>query len=412
MALPFVDMDMTITMDQTPVSGEAIIFNADNVKVTIDTNINVVSRDSNAVLNGAFDGAELINKGNIFSAAGHGVASGDFGETTIVNEADASIVGLLDGIHSDARVGSTITNHGTVRGLQENGVGFRFDSDDVILNNDGDISGRMSGVSILSINDGGVFHNSGTIHSEGSGLFISTRGFQTVIDNEAGGVIQGALAIVTEDQLAGVTPGGRIALDNRGTVDGDIDLNAATGNVNDVVINQGDQGDIIGDVFLGSGNDQFRGKGHSTSGDVFGEAGNDTLSGSKADDTLDGGADSDLVRGGRGKDKLFGGADGDTFDFNSIKDSKPGSKKDKIMDFQRGLDDIDLKSIDAKTEKSGNQTFKWIGKSDFHDKKGELRYKEKDSKVVVKGDVNGDGHADFHILVKGVVGLSDDDFVL
>jgi hypothetical protein len=71
---------------------------------------------------------------------------------------------------------------------------------------------------------------------------------------------------------------------------------------------------------------------------------------------------------------------------------------------------IDLKSIDAK-KGSGNQTFKWIGDKNFHDKKGELRIKDKGKKVIVQGDVKGDGHADFEILVK-VGNLHDDDFVL
>jgi serralysin len=101
----------------------------------------------------------------------------------------------------------------------------------------------------------------------------------------------------------------------------------------------------------------------------------------------------------------------DTFDFNSIRESKVGSQRDKILGFVRGEDEIDLKSIDAKKGVSGNQKFKWIGKHDFHDEKGELRIKDKGSKVIVQGDVKGDGHADFEILVK-VGNLHDDDFVL
>ncbi|MGH6735212.1 MAG: hypothetical protein ACRECX_03925 [Methyloceanibacter sp.] len=47
----------------------------------------------------------------------------------------------------------------------------------------------------------------------------------------------------------------------------------------------------------------------------------------------------------------------------------------------------------------------------LHDKKGELRYEDKGSKVIVQGDINGDGKADFEIFVK-VGFLSAADFLL
>jgi hypothetical protein len=41
----------------------------------------------------------------------------------------------------------------------------------------------------------------------------------------------------------------------------------------------------------------------------------------------------------------------------------------------------------------------------------QLRYEDKGSKVIVQGDVNGDGNADFEIFVK-IGKLSKDDFLL
>ncbi|MEZ5828543.1 MAG: hypothetical protein R3D01_09310 [Hyphomicrobiales bacterium] len=72
---------------------------------------------------------------------------------------------------------------------------------------------------------------------------------------------------------------------------------------------------------------------------------------------------------------------------------------------------IDLRGIDAKKGISGNQKFKFIGTHDFHDVKGELRCKELGSMVIVQGDVNGDGKADFEILVMAA-SLAKGDFVL
>ena len=74
-------------------------------------------------------------------------------------------------------------------------------------------------------------------------------------------------------------------------------------------------------------------------------------------------------------------------------------------------DKIDLKGIDAKKDIGGNQKFTWIGKTDFHDKAGELRYIDKGAKVIVQGDVNGDGKADFEIFV-GAGALNKGDFLL
>ena len=61
---------------------------------------------------------------------------------------------------------------------------------------------------------------------------------------------------------------------------------------------------------------------------------------------------------------------------------------------------------------SGNQDFHFIKKHDFHDHKGELRYKVKDGDAYVQGDVNGDGKADFAIVVEHVSKLKADDFDL
>jgi hypothetical protein len=74
-------------------------------------------------------------------------------------------------------------------------------------------------------------------------------------------------------------------------------------------------------------------------------------------------------------------------------------------------EEIDLSGIDAKSG-GGDDAFKWIGKQAFHGVKGELHFVRKDGYVLVEGDVNGDGRADFQIQVFGVGSLAKDDFVL
>jgi serralysin len=60
---------------------------------------------------------------------------------------------------------------------------------------------------------------------------------------------------------------------------------------------------------------------------------------------------------------------------------------------------------------NGNNKFVFIGRDDFSDTKGELRIEDLGPKVIVQGDVNSDGKADFEILVK-VGSLSTGDFLL
>ncbi len=143
---------------------------------------------------------------------------------------------------------------------------------------------------------------------------------------------------------------------------------------------------------------------------LSGFGGNDVIFGGSGNDTLYGYAGVDTLTGGAGKDKLYGGVDRDIFDFNSIKESVKGSNRDTIYDFQRGIDDIDLRTIDAKSG-SGNNAFKFIGTKGFHHVKGELHYKDYGSKCLVSGDVNGDGKADFEIMVHAAA-LNAHDFLL
>jgi serralysin len=131
---------------------------------------------------------------------------------------------------------------------------------------------------------------------------------------------------------------------------------------------------------------------------AIGGSGSDKITGNQVDNKL---------TGGRGSDTLTGKAGDDRFDFNSVKDSVVGGKRDTITDFKRGQDKIDLQSIDANTEKGGNQKFKFIGTKAFGETPGQVRFKD----TTLQGDVNGDGKADFEIKVS-LSKLTADDFVL
>ena len=139
---------------------------------------------------------------------------------------------------------------------------------------------------------------------------------------------------------------------------------------------------------------------------LFGLGGNDSLFGYRGDDRL---------TGGTGKDSLTGGLGRDIFDFNLITESVVGANRDFITDFTRGTnvtgDDIDLSTIDARTTLGGNQAFSWRGTLAFTKVEGQLRFIDQGLSCLVQGDVNGDGKADFEIMVKAAT-LGIGDFIL
>lgn len=163
-------------------------------------------------------------------------------------------------------------------------------------------------------------------------------------------------------------------------------------------------------------------EGDEDNDELFGFAGNDSLFGYGGNDTLDGGTGKDELFGGEGKDVLIGGTGrdamqgdggGDTFVFRSTSES--GVKvatRDTIMDFSSSEGDvIDLSGIDANSGAKGNQAFKFIGTDEFS-RAGTLRYERTAEGVVVYGNTDRDGKAEFSLLVEDVLSLRGADFDL
>jgi serralysin len=152
-----------------------------------------------------------------------------------------------------------------------------------------------------------------------------------------------------------------------------------------------------------------------------GNDGFDGLFGYGGNDHLIGGAGGDNIFGGKGADLLEGDVGPDTFNFLALSDSTVAAKgRDTIVDFLvfgvPALDDVlNLSGIDAIAQtKAVNDAFHLTADSGFGHfthHAGELNIHFSGNDTIVAGDVNGDGKADFSILLMGHIFLQDTSFV-
>lgn len=150
---------------------------------------------------------------------------------------------------------------------------------------------------------------------------------------------------------------------------------------------------------------------------VYAGAGDDIIIGGEGHDVIDAGSGDDVIIGGSGKDMMTGGEGADTFVLKGIRDT--GIKKgkwDRIVDFEVGVDKIDLSAIDANTKAAGDQAFKFIGEKSFGKKPGQLHIEFEGhgdtARTLISGDIHGNKKADFVIELFGHHDLSAADFIL
>jgi Ca2+-binding RTX toxin-like protein len=164
---------------------------------------------------------------------------------------------------------------------------------------------------------------------------------------------------------------------------------------------KGAGGDAKGDVLIGVEN-------------LSGSQANDGLEGHALANTLQGWGGNDALVGGGGKDTLAGGIGADRFYFMAVTDSVVGADADRITDFSHGqFDRIDLHLIDADTTLASDHAFSFIGTGLYTGVAGQLRFAVTAPGVTtIAGDVNGDKVSDFHIQLTGAFNLVAVDFVL
>ena len=129
--------------------------------------------------------------------------------------------------------------------------------------------------------------------------------------------------------------------------------------------------------------------------------GNDALIGGDEPDLLIGLKGNDRLVGNRGGDVLIGGKGKNTFVYTGIADSRQrAGKQDQILGFRKNKDKLDLSGF--------NQELRFIGSDSFKGTAGDVRFK----KETLEMDHDGDGSADFAVLMSGVNSLKGSNLIL
>lgn len=135
------------------------------------------------------------------------------------------------------------------------------------------------------------------------------------------------------------------------------------------------------------------------------------LTGNELDNAIFGGLGADTLVGGGGRDLLYGGVDGlaDVFLFRSLEETAVGPTRDVVHDFVSGLDQINLRGVDANTGLTGNQAFVFSST-------GPLAFGlwliSGPGGLVLQADATGDAVADLEIALQGVAVAQGSDFLL
>jgi Ca2+-binding RTX toxin-like protein len=154
---------------------------------------------------------------------------------------------------------------------------------------------------------------------------------------------------------------------------------------------------------------------------VTGSAIADSLSGSSEADAIVGGngvdwisawAGNDVILSGAGGDYLSGGAGADYFTYTSAAEMGLGSQRDRIGDFQAGVDKIHLAGLQDLPSSAAGASWHLIGWKYFTGTPLEIRTYLSGSNTVVAFDLDGDLHTDMEIELTGTPGLTAGDFLI
>jgi len=138
-----------------------------------------------------------------------------------------------------------------------------------------------------------------------------------------------------------------------------------------------------------------------------GGIGNDEVNGGSQNESLCGGVGVDTIIGGTGRDVMFGGFGADLFVYANITETgTTTATRDQIMDFQAGVNRIDLSALPRQLHFIGSMNFMATGPGT-----GQIRFSGGSNQWIVI-DSNGDDVANGRIFVGSIAGLTEDNFIL
>jgi Ca2+-binding RTX toxin-like protein len=433
--------------DNTVVIDGAVYGNLANVLLYGDNNVVTIGATGRvATFATASYVGNIILEGNNATVINHGTLSGGTGVVFREGlngrvENTGRMTGFVGITFSNMELGSQneVINSGYIYGSDYAvtvGIGVGFQTTEII--NSGILGGGIAAVAGSEYAD--TVRNSGTIIGDVmlyggddtfdgrggtvQGLVLGGTGDDTYIIDDAGIVLIEYYGEGTDQVLSSQSWSlsfgfehlallGSLAIDGRGNAG----ANSITGNDADNRL-AGEAGND--NLFASGGNDLLLGGdgrdllwGGTEDDRLHGGTGNDTLRGEDDDDILIGNAGNDVLIGGDGEDTLFGdagrdtltgGADADVFRFVKAAHSPNNANADRITDFVRGEDLIDLSGLNA--------TPVFIGSSGFSGTGAEVRIAASGPNRLVMVDMDGDGSADMKIIVIGSAGLESHDFIL
>ena len=352
---------------------------------------------SNADPNGNRSGASYV----VF-----GTASG-FSASLDLSDLDGTNGFQINGEAADDRASFSVAAAGDV-----NGDGY----DDLIVGAGGaDPNGSNSGASY-------IIFGKATQATDGDDELTGAGGAETISGLDGDDTL---LGMAGNDQLFGGADD-----DSLGGGAGNDSLDGGANN--DSLIGAAGADTIIGatgndSLDGGAGNDSITGGtgsdtiiGEVDNDTVDGGAGADRLSGGSGSDTMIGGGDNDTITGGAGRDVLTGGLNNDVFKFTAMNEmTLSEATTDRITDFKRGQDKIDLSAIDASTVMTTDDAFTFRGSKELKENNaGEINFKKFDNKgttndyTLVYIDTDTDRAAEGVIKVIGLHDFTAADFIL